>query len=57
MRSTTEMTEGQQAFQKFKNAMKAIVTVPKATILAAEKKAKKRRVKPSASGRASSTAH
>jgi hypothetical protein len=43
MKTHTEMTEGPRAFENFKNAMKAIVIVPKAAILIAEKKAKKKR--------------
>lgn len=49
MKTHPEMTEGPRAFEQFKNAMKAIVIVPKAAILIAEKKAKKKRNKTMAS--------
>jgi hypothetical protein len=43
MKSHIQMNEGAAAFDKFRTAMKAIVVVPKTTILEADKKAKKRR--------------
>ena len=58
MKLHPEMTEGPRAFEQFKNAMKAIVKVPKAVILSAEKKAKKKRKsRVSASGHASAGSH